>query len=229
MSNQQLTVDKAPISGASITTVSKVGEEPVVLRDGYKRVFDLTLILLAHVLLFPLWILLWIVIPLAIWLGDRGPIFYTQERVGRLGKRFKVVKFRTMIQNAEARTGPVWATNDDERVTNVGGLLRKLRLDEMPQVINILMGEMSLVGPRPERPFLIEQFSREVPGFSQRLRVKPGVAGLAQVRGHYSTSPRYKLKYDKLYIETLSPWMDVRLLFLSVWVVLRRIFNRSSN
>lgn len=229
MSNQQLTVDKAPMVGASMTVVSKVFDKPIVIRDGYKRAFDLTLIFLAHILLFPVWVFLWMAIPLAIWLGDRGPIFYTQERVGRLGKRFKVVKFRTMIQNAEAHTGPIWASNDDERVTRVGGLLRKLRLDEMPQVINILRGEMSLVGPRPERPLLVEQFSREVPGFSQRLRVKPGVAGLAQVRGHYSTSPRYKLKYDKLYIETLSPWMDIKLLFLSVWVVLRRIVNRSSS
>jgi lipopolysaccharide/colanic/teichoic acid biosynthesis glycosyltransferase len=94
----------------------------------------------------------------------------------------------------------------------------------MPQVINIVRGEMSLVGPRPERPALAEQFSREVPGFSERLRVRPGIAGLAQVRGSYWTDPGYKLKYDNLYIETMSPWLDCKLLVLAVWVAIKRVF-----
>ena len=195
---------------------------PVVVRDGYKRPFDFAIIILAHFLLFPFFVLLWIGIPLIIWLGDRGPIFYLQERVGRSGRRFEVIKFRTMVLNAELETGPVWATEYDSRSTRVGRLLRRLRLDELPQVINVLRGEMSIVGPRPERPELAERFSREVPSFSDRLRVRPGVAGLAQVRGTAQTRPRDKLRYDNLYIESLSPWMDIKLLLLSVWVVLRR-------
>ena len=191
-----------------------------VVRDGYKRPFDLAVIILAHLLLFPLWIVLWIVVPLAIWLGDRGPVFYTQERVGRRGRLFKVIKFRTMIVDAEAQTGPIWAAEDDPRITKVGGVLRRVRLDEMPQVINIVRGEMSLVGPRPERQVLFEQFNRQISGFSQRIRVRPGVAGLAQVRGDALTNPRCKLRYDNLYIEKMSPWLDCKLLVLSVWLVL---------
>ena len=193
-----------------------------VIRDGYKRPFDLTIIVLAHILLLPLFAVLWIGIPLAIWLGDRGPPFYLQERVGRSGKRFQVIKFRTMVSDAESETGPVWAAERDSRTTRIGRFLRAFRLDELPQVINILRGEMSVVGPRPERPELVERFSRDVPGFSERVRVRPGVAGLAQVRGTAQTRPRDKLRYDNLYIETLNPWMDIKLLVLSVWVVLRR-------
>lgn len=191
-----------------------------VVRDGYKRPFDLAVIILAHLLLFPLWVVLWIVVPLAIWLGDRGPVLYTQERVGRRGRLFKVIKFRTMIVDAEAQTGPIWAAEDDPRITKVGGVLRRVRLDEMPQVINIVRGEMSLVGPRPERQVLFEQFNRQISGFSQRIRVRPGVAGLAQVRGDALTNPRCKLRYDNLYIEKMSPWLDCKLLVLSVWLVL---------
>ena len=193
-----------------------------VIRDGYKRPFDLVIIILAHLVLFPLFVVLWVGIPLVIWIGDRGSVFYVQERVGRSGNRFNVIKFRTMILNAESQTGPIWAAERDSRTTRVGRILRVLRLDELPQVINILKGEMSVVGPRPERPELVERFSRDVPGFSERVRVRPGVAGLAQVRGTAQTRPRDKLRYDNLYIETLSPWMDIKLLFLSVWVVLRR-------
>ena len=196
------------------------GNASSIVRDGYKRPFDLAVIILAHLALFPLWVILWIVVPLAIWLGDRGPVFYTQERVGRHGRLFKVIKFRTMIVDAEAQTGPIWAAEDDPRITRVGGVLRRVRLDEMPQVINIVRGEMSLVGPRPERRVLFEQFNRQIPGFSQRIRVRPGVAGLAQVRGDALTSPRCKLRYDNLYIERMSPWLDCKLLVLSVWLVL---------
>lgn len=201
--------------------------ESVVMRDEYKRAFDLGVILIAYILLFPLWLLVWVLAPLAIRLEDGGPVFYAQERVGRWGKHFRVFKFRTMIQDAESRTGQVWAEQDDPRLTRVGKFLRRFHLDEIPQVINIVRGEMSLVGPRPERPALAERFSREVPGFSERLRVRPGIAGLAQVRGSYWTDPGYKLKYDNLYIETMSPWLDLKLLFLSVWVAIKRVLSGS--
>ena len=221
MSNQLLAADNTRTMTAATGPIAEmVGTSPIT-RDRYKRPFDLTFIILAHLLLLPLWVVLWIVIPLAIWLGDRGPVFYSQERYGRYGRRFKVIKFRTMVKHAEAQTGPVWASEDDARVTMVGRLLRRTRLDEMPQIINIVRGDMSLVGPRPERPVLAEQFAHQSPAFSQRLRVRPGIAGLAQVRGNYSTRPRNKLRYDNLYIKVMSPWVDLKLIFLSVWVVLR--------
>lgn len=190
-------------------------------RDRYKRPFDLSILLISHVLILPIWIALWVVIPLIIWLDDRGPIFYRQLRVGKNGKQFMVWKFRTMVVDAEEHTGPVWATRHDHRVTRVGSTLRRFRLDEMPQVINILQGDMSLVGPRPERPELVEQFCEEIPDFGLRHRVQPGFAGLAQAKGRYSTSPRDKLRYDNLYIQRMSPWLDIQLLFLALVVVLR--------
>lgn len=199
----------------------------VVIRDRYKLPFDLTIIILAHLLLFPVLFVLWAIIPLAIWLGGGGPVFYVQERVGRNGRLFNVVKFRTMIRDAEIQTGPVWAAERDTRVTRVGRVLRMLHLDELPQVINIVKGEMSLVGPRPERPVLAERFSKEEPAFCERLRVRPGVAGLAQMRGNALTSPHNKLRYDNFYIKRMSPWVDVKILVLSVMVSIRRIARGS--
>ena len=191
-------------------------------RTGYKRPFDLTIIALSLVLMFPVWLLIWTLIPLAVRLTDGGPVFYTQARVGKKGRIFQVIKFRTMVVGAEKGTGPVWAFEEDDRVTRVGRMLRATHLDEVPQLINILRGEMSLVGPRPERPELLEEFCEEMPEFRLRLRVKPGIAGLAQMQGLYHTPPRKKLRYDNLYIETLSPWLDLKLLVGSVWVVLFR-------
>ena len=160
--------------------------ESIDMRGGYKRVFDLAVIIITYILLFPLWLIAWIFVPLAIWLEDRGPVFYAQERIGWRGKHFKVLKFRTMIQDAERQTGQVWAAEDDPRLTTVGKTLRRLHLDEIPQVINIVKGEMSLVGPRPERPALAEQFNREVPGFSSVSgsgRVSPDWPRCAAVTG----------------------------------------------
>lgn len=192
------------------------------MNDRYKRPFDLAILFLAHILLLPLWLALWGILPLAIWLTDRGPIFYTQVRVGLNGKLFRIVKFRTMIIEAERSTGPVWAAPKDLRTTSIGRMLRRFRLDEMPQIINIWKGDMSLVGPRPERPELVEEFTKVIPNFGRRLRIRPGFAGLAQVRGGYATRPSDKLRYDNLYIAKMSPWLDTRLLVLAVLVVLWR-------
>ena len=180
-------------------------------RQGYKRPFDLGLVALGLVVLAPLWLALGLGIALAIRLEDRGRVLYRQPRLGRGGAVFEILKFRTMVEGAEARSGPVRATPADPRVTRVGRVLRRLHLDELPQVVNIVRGEMSLVGPRPERPELTARFERAVPGFSARLRVRPGVAGLAQAVGAYHWAPRQKLRYDNLYIATMSPWLDLKL------------------
>ncbi len=203
---------------ATALSTSGVTETRKIARSGYKRCFDLVVLLLAHLLLLPVWVALWIAIPIAIRLSDGGPIFYIQERAGLNGRTFRAIKFRTMIPDAESETGPVWASANDPRTTKVGRLLRRLHLDELPQVINVVKGDMSLVGPRPERPDLAEQFTQENPGFAQRLRVRPGIAGLAQVRGTYFLKPHCKLRYDNLYIENMCVLMDFKLLLLSVWI-----------
>ena len=190
-------------------------------RDWYKRPFDLAILIVVHLLLLPILLVLWTAIPLAIWLEDRGPIFYTQRRAGKGGRVFLLFKFRSMLPEAEVGTGAVWASDDDPRVTRVGRFLRGRALDELPQVINMWKGDLSLVGPRPERPELIERFARETPGFARRLQVRPGLTGPAQVFGRYATRPRDKLRYDMLYIKAMSPWLDLKLLFMSFIVTLR--------
>ena len=189
-------------------------------RGRYKRPFDIAVIAAAFALLLPLWLLLAVAIPLSIRLEDGGPVFYRQTRLGRGGKPFRLVKFRTMVVDAEAATGPVWADRKDPRITRVGRLLRKLRFDELPQLLTVLRGDMSLVGPRPERPALAERFAREIPGFERRLRVRPGIVGLAQAAAGYHARPRQKLRYDNLYIANMGPWLDLRLL---VWCVVATI------
>lgn len=177
---------------------------------------DLAILASAHVLLGPLWLLLWSAVPLAIWLEDRGPIFYRQRRLGLNGRPFNVLKFRTMIPNAEKHTGAVWATKDDPRITRVGRILRRTALDELPQVINIARGDMSFVGPRSERPELHAEFTKSVPGFERRLAVLPGLTGLAQVKGDYNLPPAEKLAYDLEYIDRRSLLMDVGLILMSI-------------
>ena len=150
-------------------------------------------------------------IAIAIRLGDGGPALYRQARLGRGGAVFGMLKFRTMAVGAEAATGPVWAPPDDARVTRVGRVLRRFHLDELPQAVNVLRGEMSLVGPRPERPELAARIERDLPGFADRLRVRPGVAGLAQAEGADWRDPVRKLRLDNLYIDVMNPWLDLRI------------------
>ena len=189
-------------------------------RDHYKPLFDYFILVIAHVILFPLFLVLWATIPLAIWLNDRGPIFYAQTRLGKEGKPFKLYKFRSMIPDAERVTGAVLAGKDDQRITPIGKILRKRALDELPQVINMWKGDISLVGPRPERPELLEGIILSVPNYKDRLKVKPGLTGVAQIYGRYATRPRHKLMLDKIYMKSMSPCLDVKLLVLSVTLTL---------
>jgi lipopolysaccharide/colanic/teichoic acid biosynthesis glycosyltransferase len=194
----------------------------------YKRPLDLAILLSAHLILFPVWLSLWIIIPLLIWLEDRGPVFYKQERVGKGGKIFKALKFRSMIRNAEKETGPVQAVENDPRVTKVGRILRKTAMDELPQLWNIFRGDMSFVGPRALRPKekevhgTHEQINIEdVPGYHERLKVRPGLTGIAQV--YLPTdAPRWKkFEYDSRYIKEQSLLLDIKLILLSVWITLK--------
>jgi lipopolysaccharide/colanic/teichoic acid biosynthesis glycosyltransferase len=144
-------------------------------------------------------------------LTSRGPAFYKQERVGEHGRIFNIIKLRTMRRDAEAKTGPVWAEAKDPRVTLVGGFLRRTHVDELPQLLNVVRGEMSLVGPRPERPYFVQQLRESIPGYDQRLAVKPGITGLAQVRAGYDHAlrdVRRKVKLDMMYARRMCWWVD---------------------
>ncbi|MEW5733778.1 MAG: exopolysaccharide biosynthesis polyprenyl glycosylphosphotransferase [Thermodesulfobacteriota bacterium] len=179
------------------------------------RLHDLTeragaLLLLA--LLFPLLA----AVAIAIKLSSPGPVFFSQERVGKDGHPFPMIKFRSMQDKAEVGTGPVWAQKNDPRVTPVGRLIRKTHIDELPQLINVVLGHMSLVGPRPERPFFVEKLSQTIPGYHLRHTVRPGITGWAQINYSYGASAndaREKLKYELFYIKHRSPALDLYILF----------------
>ena len=181
-----------------------------------KRTFDVLASLTLGLVLLPLLLIL----ALAIRLDSPGPALYRQERLGRGGKPFWILKFRTMHTWAED-AGPKWANTDDERCTRLGGKLRRLRLDELPQLWNILIGQMTFVGPRPERPYFHEEFEAYIHGFSHRLAVKPGLTGLAQVTST-ELEAEEKIVYDMEYIRTRSLWLDLKLMILTVGAVCKR-------
>lgn len=181
-----------------------------------KRLFDVLGAIALLVLLSPVLLLA----ALAILLSMGTPVFFDQERLGRDMKPFLVHKFRTMVRDAEAECGPVLAEEEDPRITPVGRVLRRFRIDELPQLINIAMGEMSFVGPRPERAFFIDRYVDEIPGYRERFRIKPGATGLAQVSGGYATTPERKLKYDLIYMYHQNLLMDVRIVADTIRVVL---------
>ena len=179
-----------------------------------KRFMDISLSFLLLMVLSPILFL----IALLVKLGSHGPIFYVQERMGLDGVSFQMYKFRSMKINAESDTGPVWAKSDDGRRTYFGTFIRKLNLDELPQLFNVLKGEMSLVGPRPERPFFVEQFRSTVPGYMLRHKMKSGITGWAQVNGwRGDTSLEKRIEFDLFYIENWSVGFDLKILWLTLW------------
>ncbi|MBI1937120.1 MAG: sugar transferase [Ignavibacteriales bacterium] len=184
-----------------------------------KRLMDISLSFILLAVTLPVTLLT----AIAIKLDSRGPVFYRQERMGMSGKIFKIVKFRTMVADAEKHTGPVWSSKGDPRITHIGALIRKVRIDEIPQVFNVFKGDMSFVGPRPERPFFVEQLSQEIPLYKRRLKVRPGITGWAQVKHKYDESVedvKTKLRYDLFYIENMSLRMDFKIIFRTIFVVL---------
>lgn len=180
-----------------------------------KRIFDIILALIGMVILAIAIIIFGPIIKLT----SPGPIFYSQKRVGYMGKPIMIHKFRSMRNDAEKKTGAVWAQKNDPRVTPIGRFMRKTRVDELPQFWNILVGDMSLVGPRPERPILTEEFYEKWPEFPQRLRIIPGLTGWAQTNGGYELKPNEKAKYDNYYIDNYSLWLDIKILFGTVKII----------
>jgi sugar transferase (PEP-CTERM system associated) len=199
----------------------------LILSDGFrkspflyaaKRSMDVIVALVALVFALPIMVL----VALAIWLETGSPIVFRQERTGLKGRTFEIMKFRSMFQNAEAN-GPVWAATDDHRITRVGNLLRKFRLDELPQILNVLRGEMSLVGPRPERPHFCELLEQSIPFFALRHTVRPGITGWAQVKYQYGATveeSKTKLEYDFFYIKHMSVVLDLAILFETAKVMI---------
>ena len=178
----------------------------------FKRIFDLVVAALftvpAVIIIFPLIAIIKITSP--------GPAIFAQERVGFNNRHFTLYKLRSMVVEAEEASGPVLAEENDDRVTRVGRFLRKTRLDELPQLFNVLRGDLSIVGPRPERPFFVEKFAEQMPDYNLRHLVKPGITGLAQVAGYYSTNTHDKLRYDLYYVTDYSLYLDLRILLLTI-------------
>ena len=198
--------------------------QPKVLRL-IKRVLDSLLALVVLILTIPLFI----IVAIAVKLESPGPIFYSQERVGRYNKPFHIYKFRSMVTDAEKGNSPVWAKKNDSRITRVGQFIRKTRLDELPQLWNILKGEMSFVGPRPERPVFVKELEEKIPFYSQRHIVKPGLTGWAQIRYEYGASIEdalKKLEYDLYYVKNMSIFLDIMTIMETVHVVLFRKGSR---
>lgn len=183
-----------------------------------KRLLDIAVAIPAVIILLPLMA----VTAAAIKLDSKGSVFYSQERVGLYGKTFKVYKFRSMRQDAEAESGPVLAKEGDSRITKVGRFIRATRIDELPQLFNVLKGEMSIVGPRPERPFFVEQFIKEKPEYAYRHNVKPGITGLAQITGKYNTTAYDKLIYDLIYIQEVSIKTDLIIMLQTLKVLISK-------
>jgi exopolysaccharide biosynthesis polyprenyl glycosylphosphotransferase len=184
-----------------------------------KRLFDMLFSLFVLVGFLPLWC----IIAAAIAIDSKGSVLYKQKRVCKGGREFSMIKFRSMVLGAEKMTGPVWASDNDPRVTRVGRFLRRLRLDEIPQLFNVLWGDMSLVGPRPERPYFVEKLKRALPLYSRRLRVQPGITGWAQVKGEYDQTlenVKQKLEYDLFYLENMSLRMDLKIVLNTLYVIL---------
>ena len=218
----RLVADVPALAGVNFTTTYFDGMPMVGLRESphfglnivVKRAMDIALSLIALLILSPLMTLIAILVK---WTSP-GPIFYSQERCGLNGKPFRMFKFRSMRTDSEQKTGAVWAVKNDPRNTKLGSFLRKTSLDELPQFFNVLRGDMSIVGPRPERPVFISKFVKTIPSYNARHAVKAGITGWAQVNGwRGNTSLRKRIQYDLYYITHWTPWLDLRILFLTVW------------
>ena len=195
--------------------------EKTTLSVPLKRALDVPTALLLLAALGPLMLLIAVLIRVT----SPGPALYTQTRVGRRGRRFRIYKFRTMHDEAESATGPVWSHARDPRQTSLGWLLRRLSIDELPQLINVVKGDMSLIGPRPERPIFVDRFQQRLEGYEVRHEMLPGITGLAQVNGwRGDTSIQRRLQYDVYYVQHWSPLLDARVLAQTPLEILRGLY-----
>jgi Undecaprenyl-phosphate glucose phosphotransferase len=226
----RLVADVPALAGVTLTTTNLDGLPVIGLRESphfglnfvIKRAMDIALSLTALLVLSPVML----AIAALVKLTSPGPVFYRQERCGLHGGTFQMLKFRSMRVNAEQQTGAVWAKKDDPRRTRLGSFLRRTSLDELPQFINVLKGDMSLVGPRPERPVFIQQFRRTIPNYMVRHVVKAGITGWAQVHGwRGNTSLRKRVQYDLYYITHWTPWLDLRIMWMTLF---RGLFHRNA-
>ena len=191
----------------------------LIYLTGIKRFMDLVLSVLFFVTGLPFYIIFGLLIKL----DSKGPVLFKQIRAGLQNSSFLLYKFRSMGFHAEADTGPIWTAQNDPRITKVGRFLRRFRFDEFPQLFNVLKGEMSLVGPRPERPFFVEKLKQEYPFYMRRLKVRPGITGWAQIKHPYDEhleDVREKLRYDFYYIENVGLWLDLKIIIRTVRVML---------
>lgn len=207
--------DKVNLTQEHINSINYNNVKGGKFFDFYQRILDIVLSLIGLVIGIPLMFIFGVLIKVE----DRGPAIYKQERVGKGGKSFYLYKLRSMRTDAE-KYGAQWAEKDDPRVTKIGRFIRKTRIDEIPQLFNILKGDMGVIGPRPERPQFTVQFNDEIPGFIDRLAVRPGLTGWAQVNGGYEATPEEKLKDDIYYIKNRSFILDMKIVLKTVGVVL---------
>lgn len=191
-----------------------IGPEVDSLYLPIKRIFDIFFSLILIIGTFPIII----IVMIAIKMESKGPAFYKQVRVGLMGRKITITKLRSMYINAE-KNGAQWAQKNDPRITKVGRIIRKTRIDELPQLFNVLWGDLSLIGPRPERPQFTEEFSHEFPGFEQRLRIKPGLSGYAQIHGGYDINPGQKAKLDCYYINHVNFKMDAQIFISTIKII----------
>ena len=185
----------------------------------FKRIFDILFSLFILIFFLPLWILVFILIKVE----SPGPAIYKQKRIGKNRKEFNLYKFRSMIDNVEKYTGPVWAIENDLRITRIGSIIRKFGIDEIPQLINVLKGNMSIIGPRPERPYFAEKLEKIIPFYFQRYRILPGITGLAQIKHKYDSNIEgviKKLEYDFHYIKNISLKLELYILITTLYILI---------
>lgn len=215
INSKVVNIDDVPL--ISLAELKITNEQKLI-----KRICDLIISIIAIIILSPLFLISILLVKLT----SEGPIIYKQTRITEGNKEFSIYKFRTMYIDAENRTGPILASENDPRITRAGRLLRAVRLDELPQLFNVIKGDMSIIGPRPERPFFVDKFQKQYPEYNLRHSVKAGITGLAQVMGKYSTDVSDKIKYDILYIRNYSFLLDIKIIFLTIKIL---FMKESSN
>lgn len=194
-------------------------------QETQKRIFDIVISIAILIIVFPLMLIIAILIKIT----SKGEIIYKQKRITKNGKEFIMYKFRTMIKDAEKETGPILAKVNDSRITKIGKILRKTRMDELPQFLNVIKGDMSIVGPRPERKEILQNIEKDFPEYKERQNVKAGITCIAHIKGDYYTKPKERLKYDKIYMEDWSLKKDVKIIFATIKKIVRQNIRKVEN